>query len=77
MGALPERDSMAARKTKADKAADARINAAYREVGNGIQIDIFDITKVFKVGAAAIAAGADDDTLKATLAGYLETIRKN
>lgn len=61
----------------AAKAIDARITAAYGAVGNGIQIDIFDIPKIYKLGAAAIADGADDETLKATIAGFLATNRKN
>ena len=63
--------------TKADKLADRRIDRAYRKNCEGIQIDVFDISKVFAVGRAAIAAGDDDVALAAKIVAFVATIRKN
>ena len=64
--------------TKAQlKKVDARINAAYKVVGNCVEINMMDIPKVFKAGRDAIEAGADDEALKARLAEVLQSIRKN
>jgi hypothetical protein len=61
-----------------DKANDKRIEKAYGVVGNGVQIDLFTgIPAVFKVGRESIAAGDDDEALKAKLAAFLQTIRRN
>jgi hypothetical protein len=59
--------------TRAEK-IDKQIEVAYGEVGEGVQIDIFDIAKVFAVGRRAILEGRD---LKAAIAEFLSKIRKN
>jgi hypothetical protein len=66
-----------ARETKTYKAADARVDRVYRENCSGVQVNIMDIPKIFRVGHAAIAEGADDTVLKEKIVAYVETIRKN
>jgi len=64
--------------TKAQlKKVDARITAAYKVVGNCVEINMMDILRVFKVGREAIEAGADDEVLKARLGEFVNSIRKN
>lgn len=63
-----------ARQSKADKAIDQRIEAAYYRNCSGVQIDIMDIGRVFKAGRAALAAGQDVD---AAIVAFVQTIRKN
>jgi hypothetical protein len=65
----------AARPSK--KANSKRINDAFNEVGFGVQINMMDISKVFKVGEQAIAQGADDAALEKAIADFLQTIRLN
>jgi hypothetical protein len=64
-----------ARQTKAEKQADLRISAAFRERCSGIAINVMDISKVFTVGRAAILEGADDKTLGDRVAAFVDTIR--
>jgi len=63
-----------AKQSKEDKRIDKLIDQAYRESCSGIQIDIFDISKVFAEGRKAIAEGRD---LHSALKTLVETIRKN
>jgi hypothetical protein len=57
--------------------AEKRIDAAYRLHCSGVEIDIMDIGKIFKVGRGLIAAGMADEQLGAHLLAYVNTIRKN
>lgn len=62
-------------KTKAEKQADKRIGAAFNARCSGIQIDIMDISKIYKHGQALIAAGADDAALGDGIFAFVQTIR--
>lgn len=44
-------------KTKATKAIDRQIELAYYRHGNGVEINVMDIGKIFAAGHAAHAAG--------------------
>jgi hypothetical protein len=56
---------------------DLRVQRVYGERCSGIQINVMDIGKVFKIGTDAIVAGADDQKLGDLLVAFVETIRKN
>lgn len=60
--------------TKADKALDREIDKLYRENCSGIQIDIFDIPKVFAEARKAKAEGRD---MKEAIVSFVNSIRKN
>ena len=64
---------------KAAKAVDERINRIYMRNCTGIQIDIMDISKVFKVGREAVSKNPaiDDTALAHTIVDFVHTIRKN
>ena len=59
------------------KARDKRIERAYYKTCSGIQINIFDISKVFKAGHAALDAGADEAGLEKAIFEFVQTIRQN
>lgn len=59
------------------KAIDKRVEKIYYQRCSGIQINIFDIGKVFAVGQASVAAGDNDHVLGDKIASYVQTIRKN
>jgi hypothetical protein len=67
------------KQTKAEKLADKRIERAYGAKCSGVQIDIMDIGKVFKVGQGFLAnyPDATDQQLADRIAAFVETIRKN
>lgn len=65
------------KQSRSEKIADKRIEQIYYRTCSGVQIDIMDIGKVFKVGHAAIAEGANDDVLAAKIIEFVSTIRKN
>jgi len=58
-----------------EKALDKRVERAYYATCEGIAINIMDIGKVFKVGREALAAGADEATLRQAIRDFVETIR--
>ena len=60
--------------SKADKALDREINKLYHENCSGIQIDIFDIPKVFAVARKARAEGRD---MKEAIISFVNSVRKN
>lgn len=53
------------RQTKQEKAQDQLIEQTYYRLGQGVQINIMDIGKVFAMGRAALKAGQDlDEAIK-------------
>ena len=65
------------RRRRKDKLDDRRISLAYQATCHGIQIDMLDVPKVFRVGREAIAEGADDVVLASRIREFVETIRHN
>ena len=63
-----------ARMTKAQKAIENAVDAAYRKLGTGIQVDVFDIGKILDAGRKAGEAGQD---IEAAVKAALEQYRKN
>jgi hypothetical protein len=64
--------------TKAQiKRNEDRVSRLYTQACNGVQINIFDIGKVMKVGLAGVAEGLDDEALKVRIAEFVATIRQN
>jgi hypothetical protein len=66
--------TMAKKKSKADEALDKEISHVYAQACSGIQISIWDISKVFDVARKARAEGKD---MTAAIVAFVETIRKN
>lgn len=52
---------MAGRKTNLQRARDRHIEQVYYKHGSGVEINIFDIPKIFERGHAALDAGEDLD----------------
>ena len=63
-----------ARQSKEDKALDREIDKLYRENCSGIQIDIFDIPKVFAEARKARSEGRD---MRDAIVSFVNIIRKN
>lgn len=60
---------MARRQSKEEKRVDKLIEQTYYKYGSGVQINVFDIGKVFEAGRSALAAGTDlDEAIKASIA---------
>jgi hypothetical protein len=66
-----------ARRNKAEREADKRIELIYYRSCSGVQIDVMDISKVFAAGHKAISEGADDTALEIAIVNFVNTIRKN
>ena len=62
------------KKTKAQKALDAVIDASFKKNGNCIQFNIFDLSKIHRAGEVAAAAGQDID---AAIIAAIAVYRKN
>lgn len=62
---------------KQKKLNDSRINRLYSQRCSGVQINIMDIGKVFKVAEAGIVAGMDDQQLGDVIVAYANEIRMN
>jgi hypothetical protein len=64
------------------KKLDMLIQAIYSRVGNGVQIDMFDISKVFNVAREAYATALREDAdpvarMSTAMSELLAKIRKN
>jgi hypothetical protein len=59
------------------KINENRIQAAYQAGCSGIQVNLMDIGKIFKVGETAIAEGADDAVLQQRIRTFVDSIRQN
>lgn len=65
------------RKPKQSQIDDNRICATYAAHCSGVQVPIMKLSAIYKVGQAAIDAGADDTALGDIIAAFVETIRCN
>lgn len=65
-----------ARKTKADKLAEARLNSFVGAALNRKPINIMDITKVYKTARGLIAAGLADDVIAIQLGDYVTELSR-
>jgi len=65
-----------ARKTKEEKALEARIDAAFKRHGSGHQFDIFDLGKVMDDAKAAVKAGKDLDAAMVDAIAKYEKVEK-
>ena len=65
----------AAKRIKA--ATDKTIERIYYATCSGVQINIMDISKVFAVGRASIAANDDEAMTTRKIVEFVQTIRSN
>ncbi len=63
------------RTTQKERKDDRLIEVAYRKMCSGIAINVMDISKVFKVGHAAIANGKQGEELEQAIYDFVQTIR--
>jgi hypothetical protein len=67
--------------TKAEKKLikdnERRIERAFYKTCSGIQVGIFDLSKIMKRGHELLASGVDEEGLEAGIRAFVETIRKN
>ena len=62
------------KKSKKDKAIDKEIERAYYAHGQGVQIDIMDIPRIFVAGHEAAASGM---SIEAAVFAAINVYRKN
>jgi hypothetical protein len=58
----------------AEKRLDKQVEVAFRKTCSGVQVSVWDLAKIMKVGREAIEKGQD---LEATIKAFVETIRHN
>lgn len=63
--------------TKKLKEDEKRVSAIYKQRCSGIQIDIFDMSKIMRVGIEAVAEGLDDQAVGDKIRAFVESIRRN
>ncbi len=56
---------------------EQRIAEIFRVRCDGIQVSIWDLSAIAKVGHAALAEGASDEVIGDRIAAFVETVRKN
>jgi hypothetical protein len=62
---------VAKRRTKAEKQLDDSIDNAYSRLGNGVEVMMFDLSKIFSETREAVAAGSTvDDAMASAIAKY-------
>ena len=62
------------RTTKESKKIDAAVSAAYHRHGNGIQVNMMDLSKIMHAGRTAVIDGGD---LDAAIIAALKIYRQN
>lgn len=67
---------MAAPKKLTQKKIDDLVDASYRRSCSGVSINVMDISKVFKVGTAAVLEGKRDAELDKAVRAFVDTIAK-
>jgi hypothetical protein len=54
-----------------------RVTRLYGQACHGVQVSVFDLGKIMKVGLEGIAAELDDETIKTKISEFVQTIRQN
>lgn len=63
--------------TKADVLKDRRIERAFYKSCSGVQINVFDMPKVFRAGRLLVDEGLTDEQLAEGVRAFVDTIRRN
>lgn len=71
-----EVETLAEAKPLKGKKLDALITRLYNKHGSGVQVDIFDLSKISKAGTDAYATGGEEAADKA-IAAAIKKYRKN
>lgn len=58
-----------------EKAAKKLVEQAYYARCKNIEIPIWEISKIFKLGLAALAGGASQEELEEKIFAYVQTVR--